>query len=535
MRSAAHHWILLACLLSAFHAPANAAPTNVDGATAQASVSERNPGQTRSQRESLWQAADAGELQRLLDLLDEGTAINARNEAGNSALHLAAFRGRLPVVVALLKRGADVSLEDKGGFTALDWAAANGFDAIVAKLLYAGADIGSRDLLGNTPLSWAAANGHLEVIETLLARGADMSSANADGDTPLHLAAANGELEACALLLDRGAPLGRENNDGQTPLQIAEAEYFSDIAELLLTGTDGTGDEDVVAASSPRETTEGLATPAPVPPGRMKKKSRVLEDIRRHGGLVIGYRQAAVPFSYLGPDGKPMGYTIDLCHEVVSSIKQVLRTEDLPVRWLPVSAETRLTAIDSGEVQLDCGVTTHTLGRRELAEFSLTTFITGTKLLVNANSGIEDVGDLDGRKVAVLTATTNAKALAAAAEGARIRFDTLAVRDHPAGLRALAAGEADAYATDHILLHALLYHTANQKDYRIVGKFLSYDPYAIGLPRNDSTFKLLVDRVLSRLFRNGEIEKLYAKWFDPLKAPMPELLSSAFRLQALPE
>lgn len=524
--------MLFVALLCLVCMPATADPT---AATGMAPAATSDAGESRSNEESLWQAAAAGDLRRVLDLLDEETPIDARNEAGNSALHLATFRGRLPVVVALLKRGADVSLQDKGGFTALDWAAANGFDAIAAKLLNAGAEIDSRDLLGNTPLSWAAGNGHLEVIETLLARGASIAGANADGDTPLHLAVANSELEACALLMDRGAPLDRENNDARTPLQVAEAAYDTEVVELLLLGSEGPGGEGGAALAAPRPAAESPADDLAIRLRRMAKKSRVLEDIRRHGGIVIGYRQAAVPFSYLGPDGMPMGYSIDLCKAVVAAIQTALGVEELPLRWLPVSPETRLRVIESDEVQLDCGVTTHTLERRELAEFSQTTFVTGTKLLVKADSGIKGVGDLGGRKVAVLSATTNAKALAAAAEETGIAVEMQSIPDHPAGMRALDKGEVDAYAADHILLHGLRYHAENPDGYVIVGDFLSYDPYAIGLPRNDSAFRLLVDRTLSDLFRGGEIEKLYAKWFDPLKAPMPELLKAAFRLQALPE
>ena len=527
--NSAHIWLLLVGSLGLAVSLANAVPAAANDVVRETAVTTTDANQARSNEESLWQAADTGALQHVLDLLAEGTAIDARNEAGNSALHLATFRGRLPVVVALLKHGADVNLEDKGGFAALDWAAANGFDAVAAKLINAGADVDSRDLLGNTPLSWAAANGHLEVIDTLLARGAELTSANADGETPLHLAVANGELEVCALLVDRGAPLEVKNNDDQTPLQVAEAEYYTDIVELLVNGEEG------APATMPSVPSEHPTTGTVIEPSRSTRKSRILEDIRRYGGMAIGYRQAAVPFSYLGPDGSPMGYSIDLCKAVVSAIQAALGAENLPVRWLPVRPETRLTLIDSGEVQLDCGVTTHTLGRRELAEFSLTTFVTGTQLLVKADSDIKDAGDLDGRKVAILPATTNAKALADAAEKSQVRLETLPAKDHPAGLRALAAGEADAYAADHILLHALLYHSANREGYRIVGDFLSYDPYAIGLPRNDSAFKLLVDRTLSDLFRSGDIEKLYAKWFNPLKAPMPELLKAAFQLQALPQ
>ena len=508
--------LVCVCLASA----AVASPTAANGEVEESATNA----------EGLLSAADAGDVQALEDLLDRGSEIDQRNQSGNTALHLAIFRGHAGIVDILIQRGADVTVKDKGGFAPLDWAAANGLEPIAVKLLNAGADVGSKDLLGNTALSWASANGHIGVVETLLARGADPANANADGETPLHLAAANGELEVCALLADRGAPVDARDNDGETPIQVAAAQYYSEIVELLhFISADG------APVPVPDEASDDPQTGSSLQPSRLTKKSRILDGIRRNGGIVIGYRQAAVPFSYLGPDGVPIGYSIDLCREIVSAIRAALGSEDLPVRWLPVSPATRLTAIDSGEVELDCGVTTHTLSRRELAEFSPTTFVTGTQLLVKAGSGIQGLRDLDGRKVALLSATTNAKAIAKAVKTTGIEIEPVSVQDHPAGFRAVANGEAHAYAADHILLHALVRDAKNPEAYRIVGEFLSYDPYAIGLPRNDSTYALLIDRTLSRLFRSGDIKKIYAKWFGPLEVPMPEQLTAAFRLQALPE
>jgi len=100
---------------------------------------------------------------------------------------------------------------------------------------------------------------------------------------------------------------------------------------------------------------------------------------------------------------------------------------------------------------------------------------------------------------------------------------------------ALETDRIDAYSTDHILLYGLIAKSRRPEDYAVVGEFLSYDPYALMVPRNESDFELVGKRALAALFRSGEIDAIYDKWFGPMGIEQSDLLRAAFRLNALPQ
>ncbi len=263
--------------------------------------------------------------------------------------------------------------------------------------------------------------------------------------------------------------------------------------------------------------------------------SGALKRIADTGTITIGHRESSVPFSYIGPDQKPVGYSIDLCLEIVEAVKQEIGRDTLEIKWVPVNPQTRIPLMANGTLQLECGSTTNTLTRQKQVDYSYVTFVTGTKLLVKADAGIQSIEDMAGKKIALAQGTTNERAIKAIIKDTGLDLDVLSVKDHAQGFLALETDRVDAYSTDHILLHGLIAKAKSPDQYEVVGKFLSYDPYAIMVPRNDSAFRLVVNRTLARLFRDAEIEALYNKWFEPLKVPVTDLLIAAFILQAVPE
>lgn len=260
-----------------------------------------------------------------------------------------------------------------------------------------------------------------------------------------------------------------------------------------------------------------------------------LDRIRGTGTIAIGHRQDSVPFSYVGGDGTPTGYTVELCLKILENLKSSLALDYVGIEWVPVTAENRIDRMVEGAIQMECGSTTHTLTRQEKVDFSHIIFVTGTKLLVKRGSGINKLADLDGKRVAVTSGTRTERVVAQLAENAAIDLNVVRVRDHEQGFRALQGTAVEAYASDHVLLHGLLHRAENADDYEVVGRFLSYDPYAIMLPRGDADFRLAVNRALSALFRSGEIEDIYDRWFFGMRLPASDLLLAAFVVQALPE
>lgn len=266
-----------------------------------------------------------------------------------------------------------------------------------------------------------------------------------------------------------------------------------------------------------------------------------LKKIDDAGEIVIGHRETSIPFAYIEPGSDaPKGYSVDLCLRVADKVKEVLEKPDLKIRYVPVTPQTRIPLLANGTIDIECGSTTNKLDRQEQVQYLPITFITGTKLLVKKGSGVSSIDDLSGKRIALAQGTTNERVIKAEIESRGLDVDVLNVKDHGEGFLTLETDRVDAYSTDHILLFGLITKAKNPDDFEVVGDFLSYDPYAIMVRRDDSAFQLLGTRVLADLFRTGEIEKIYAKWFEPFPTsdavaePPTDLLKTAWRINALP-
>lgn len=263
-----------------------------------------------------------------------------------------------------------------------------------------------------------------------------------------------------------------------------------------------------------------------------------LKKIKDSGQIAMGHREASVPFAYIGKDGKPIGYTVDLCYKIIDKIKGTLKMPNLKVKLVPVTSQTRIPLLANGTIDIECGSTTKNLTRSKQIAYLAVTFITGTKLGVKKGSGIKEIEDLDGKAVALSLGTTNEKAIkrVAKAKGLKIKYHM--VKDHPQGWLALSTGRVDSYATDDVLVYGLISKSKNPAQWDVVGRFLSYDPYSIMVRRDDSAMQLLGNTVLSDLMRSGEMQKIYDKWFNPgptnINMPISDTLRVAFEIQALP-
>jgi len=263
-----------------------------------------------------------------------------------------------------------------------------------------------------------------------------------------------------------------------------------------------------------------------------------LKKVKDAGQIVIGHREASVPFAYIGPDGKPIGYSMDLCFKVVDKIKAELKMPDLKIKLVPVTPQTRIPLLANGTVDMECGSTTNNLTRSQQIDYLAITFITGTKLAVKKGSGIKEVEDLKGKSIGLALGTTNEKAIKSVSEQLKLDIKYHMVKDHPQGWLALETGRVDAYATDDVLLYGLISKSKDPSKYDVVGRFLSYDPYGIMVRRDDSAIRLIGNTVLADLMRSGEMMKIYDKWFNPgqtnIKMPISADLKKAFEIQALP-
>jgi glutamate/aspartate transport system substrate-binding protein len=237
-----------------------------------------------------------------------------------------------------------------------------------------------------------------------------------------------------------------------------------------------------------------------------------LAKVRAAGAVTLAYRESSVPFSYVSKRGEPIGYSIELCKKLAEALGEAIGRE-LALRWLPVTSETRIGAIVSGSADLECGSTTNNLERQQQVAFSPIIFVAGTKLLVKRGSPMRSYRNLGGKTVVVTAGTTNEGAMQEIARRFKIDLRLITSKDHAQSYAELAAGKADAFATDDVLLYGLLAQNRTQKEFQVVGEFLSYDPYGIVFRKGDAQLAELVKRAFHDLAEDGEIERQYKRWF----------------------
>ena len=258
-----------------------------------------------------------------------------------------------------------------------------------------------------------------------------------------------------------------------------------------------------------------------------------LKKIKTSGVFTLGYLTSAPPFSFPGPDKRPVGYSIDLCTHIASSIQKQLNA-NLKLNWVAVTTENRLEMVASGKVDMECGTSTTTLSRQERVDFSLMTFVDGGGLLTKKDFTLRHVADLTDKKIAVIPGTTTETALAKALKEEFVRVQTVPVKNHVEGLQAVEKGTADAFASDRGILVGLAVTAKDPSLFALPPLLFSYEPYGFMVRRNDAAFRLAVNRALAGLYRSGDVAAIYNRWFGAFGKPS-EAIQAMYLLNGLPE
>jgi ABC-type amino acid transport substrate-binding protein len=240
----------------------------------------------------------------------------------------------------------------------------------------------------------------------------------------------------------------------------------------------------------------------------------VLDRVKAGGKIVIAHRESSVPFSYKDGNGKPVGYALDLCLRLAETVrKKVGAKGDDGIQLLMVTPANRIPVIAEGKADMECGSTTNNKERREKVAFTVPHFITGARMLVKASSSAERLEDLQGKTVVSTKGTTPLKAVEAANRERLMGLKVVEAPDHARAIEMVEKGEADAFVMDDVLLYGLAANRPDPKALKVVGKFLTTEPLAIMLPKNDPAFKKIIDDEMKRLIRSREIYAIYDKWF----------------------
>jgi len=281
----------------------------------------------------------------------------------------------------------------------------------------------------------------------------------------------------------------------------------------------------------------GKAAPAqaqspapPAQPGSPTEKIDTLKRIRDTGTIIIGVREASVPFSFLDAQKQPQGYSVDICLKVADAIKAELKMPRLEVRYVPVSSANRIPALLENKIDLECGSTTNTRDRAKQVAFAYTTFVAGIKMLAKASSNINGIEDLRGKTVVVTKGTTSETMMKHLNDERLLKLTIIEAKDHNESFKAVEGGKAVAFPMDDVLLYGLISKSAKPDDLAVVGKYLSVEPYAIMMRKDEPQLEKIVNRALIDLFQSGEIRRLYAKWFatKELTVPLNQFLKEAF-------
>jgi glutamate/aspartate transport system substrate-binding protein len=241
--------------------------------------------------------------------------------------------------------------------------------------------------------------------------------------------------------------------------------------------------------------------------------SATLDKIKASGAVTMGVRESSIPMSYTTGDSRFDGFHVEVCRMILNDIKDKLGLSTLRINYQPVTAQNRMPLVQNGTVDIECGTTTNNTARQRDVSFANTLYVEEVRIAVKANSGINSISQLAGKKVATTTGTTSVQLLRKHEKATGVNFDEVFGKDHSDSFLLLESGRADAFVMDGSILAGNIANSRNPKDFKIVGEVLSVEPIAIMLRKDDPQFKAAVNAAIAKIVANGNMPKLWDKWF----------------------
>jgi glutamate/aspartate transport system substrate-binding protein len=251
-----------------------------------------------------------------------------------------------------------------------------------------------------------------------------------------------------------------------------------------------------------------IATTAPA-----AELTGTLKKIKDSGVITLGHRDTSIPFSYYDDKQQVVGYAIDLCLKIVDAVKAELKMPKIDVKFNPVTSATRIPLMANGTVDLECGSTTNNLERQKQVAFTITHFVTANRYVAKKSSNIKSLKDLQGKTVVSTSGTTNIRWATEENAKQKLGMNIIAAKDHAESFLTVETGRAVAFFMDDILLYSLVATSKNPSEWVIGSEAYTVEPYGIMLRRDDPAFKKIVDGAMTKIYKSGEINKIYDKWF----------------------
>ncbi|UZF95800.1 amino acid ABC transporter substrate-binding protein [Bosea sp. NBC_00550] len=261
----------------------------------------------------------------------------------------------------------------------------------------------------------------------------------------------------------------------------------------------------------------------------------IVKKLRETNTITMGIREALYPYGFLDNDKKPSGYSVEFCQRIIEDIKAELKLPDLKVKYVPVSIQNRQALVANGTVDLECGGTVNTFGRNKQVDFSSVSYVSSSQLLVLKSSGIAKYEDLNGKIVAVATGGSSEPDLKKLVAEKNLNIRIQNVDDHAAALISVETRRADAYFSDNGAFYSLIRQSKNPEALTIVGTEYGYAPQGFMVPRLNPTVLWIVNHAMAKMFKSGEAEALFNKWFGPFGAQVSPKLRAAWATQSYAE
>jgi glutamate/aspartate transport system substrate-binding protein len=238
-----------------------------------------------------------------------------------------------------------------------------------------------------------------------------------------------------------------------------------------------------------------------------------LKKIKDSGSITVGHRDASIPFSYYDDKQQPVGYAVDLCMRIVDAVKTELKMPKLEVKYQLVTSANRIPLMANGTIDLECGSTTNNLERQKTVWFTITHFVTANRWVAKKPAGIKSLADLKGKTIVSTAGTTNIKQITEINAAQNLGMNIISANGHPEAFQMVETGRAVAFVMDDILLYSLAAQSRTPNDYAISQEALSVEPYGIMVRKDDVPFKKVVDAAMVKIYKSGQINAIYDKWF----------------------
>ena len=251
----------------------------------------------------------------------------------------------------------------------------------------------------------------------------------------------------------------------------------------------------------------GAATITLEEAGGAKRVSGTMDGVRNRGRLRVAMVADRPPFAYVDATGAPAGYEVRL----LAALAERWLGDPLAVDLLPVTMDEGMRMLRDGEADLLIGAIPHTQEAELAVDFSLTVYLAGQSLMVQAGSGIEGIADLDGQPVAIVSGSGGGEALQRIAQDLHISPVIVPKATLDEAIAALQAGEVVAIVGERTELLGPAYATPGLG---VTADRLTSVPLAFGLPPGDSSFRDLVNLTLEAMVQDGTFAAIYGEWFD---------------------